>query len=128
MKPRHAKPTIHGYCKKVLCANPAEKTNKPRAIQSTICSVRLCQLSSAQHRPFQFSTGSTDRLSLPVRPRKGMKRGQEPRIAWGVLGVLSSKSKGRTYNREPGICCHEHIVQILNLKEGPREGGCYHCI
>ena len=57
-----------------------------------------------------------------------MKRGQEPRIAWGVLGVLSSKSKGRTYNREPGICCHEHIVQILNLKEGPREGGCYHCI
>ena len=57
VKPRHAKPTIHGYCKKVLCADPAEKTNKPRAIQSTICSVRLCQLSSAQHRPFQFSTG-----------------------------------------------------------------------
>ena len=78
--------------------------------------------------PFYFRPISTDRLSLSVRPRKGMKRGQEPRIARGVLGVLSSKSKGRTYNREPGICCHEHIVQILNLKEGPREGGCYHCI
>ena len=57
-----------------------------------------------------------------------MKRGQEPRIARGVLGVLSLKSKGRTYNRKPGICCHEHIVQILNQKEGPREGGCCHCI
>ena len=86
-------------------------------------------VSAAQHRPFQFSTGvEANRLSLSARPRKGMKRGQEPRIAQGVLGVLNSKSKGRTYNLEPGICCHEHIVQILNWKEGPREGGCYHFI
>ena len=56
VKPRHAKPTIHLYCKKVFCANPAEKTNKLWAIQSTICSVKLCQI-QLSYSPFLFSTG-----------------------------------------------------------------------